>query len=128
MADSNAALDFDHGGLPTGIEWVVGGDPTKGIDDAGLAPTFDNTTDGDYFIFTYRRSDAANTDTNTTIAVEYGSNLTGWTTAVHDGTNIIITPTDEGGGTGIDLVQVKIKRTLATGSKLFARLKVVLTP
>ncbi len=128
LTDSNAALDFDHGGLPTGIEWVVGGDPTKGSDDTGLAPTFDNTTDGEYFIFTYRRSDAANTDTNTTIAVEYGSNLTGWTTAVHDGTNIIITPTDEGGGTGIDLVQVKIKRTLATGSKLFARLKVVLTP
>jgi hypothetical protein len=62
-------------------------------------------------------------DPNTTIKAEYGSTLAAWTPAVHDGTDIIITPTDEGAGVGIDLVQVKIRRTLAVGGKLFARLK-----
>jgi hypothetical protein len=125
LTDPSAALDFDGGGLSTGVEWVVGGDPTNGSDDAAKAPTFDNTADVDYFIYTYNRTDAANTDADTTIKVQYGSDLSGWTPALHDGTNIIITPTDNG---ATDSVQVKIKRTLALGGKLFARLNVVVTP
>jgi hypothetical protein len=98
--------------------------PTDGSDDAVLAPTFDDTSDPDFFIFTYRRTDEAAADANTTIAVEYGSNLTGWTTAVA-GADIVITPTDDGAGAGIDLVEVKIRRTLAVDGRLFARLSVV---
>ena len=124
LTDSDPTLDFDHGGLDTGIEWVVGGNPTDGSDDAGLAPTFDHTSDPDFFIFTYRRTDAAAADADTTIAVEYSSNLTGWTTAVA-GADIVITPTDDGAGAGIDLVEVKIRRTLAVDGRLFARLSVV---
>lgn len=123
LTDTNPALDFDGGGLQTGIEWVVGGDPTNPGDDAALAPTFDNTSDPDFFIFNYRRTDAAAADANTTIAAEYGSDLTGWTTAVA-GADIVITPADDGAGAGIDLVEVKIRRTLAVGGRLFARLKV----
>ncbi len=41
---------------------------------------------------------------------------------------ISLNPTDEGAGVGIDLVQVKIRRTLAVGGKLFARLNVQNTP
>ena len=126
LSDTDPALDFDGGGLASAIEWVTGGDPTDSADDASVTPIFDNTTDPDFFIFTYRRSDLANTDQNTTIVVEYGSDLNGWTPAVDDATNVIITPTDEGGGAGIDLVQVKLKRsTLAIDNKLFARLKVI---
>ena len=126
LSDTDPALDFDGGGLASAIEWVTGGDPTDSADDASVTPIFDNTTDPDFFIFTYRRSDLANTDENTTIVVEYGSDLNGWTPAVDDATNVIITPTDEGGGAGIDLVQVKLKRsTLAIDNKLFARLKVI---
>ncbi|HSP42786.1 MAG TPA: hypothetical protein VLO11_07950, partial [Luteolibacter sp.] len=123
LTDASADLDFDGGGLATGLEWVLGGDPTDGGDDASIAPTIDNTTDPDFFIFTYRRADEANADSNTTIAVEYGSDLGGWTTAV-TGPDIVITPTENGAGTGIDLVAVKIRRTLAVGGKLFARLNV----
>ena len=123
LSDSDPTLDFDGGGLATGLEWVLGGDPTDGGDDASIAPTLDNTSDPDFFIFTYRRADEANADTNTAIAVEYGSDLGGWTTAVA-GADIVITPTDNGAGTGIDLVEVKIRRTLAVGGKLFARLNV----
>ncbi len=126
LADTDPALDFDAGGLETGLEWVLGGDPTDGSDDAGIAPTFDNTSDPEFFIFTYRRADEAAADANTTIAVEYGSDLVGWTEAVA-GADIVITPADDGAGAGIDLVEVKIRRTLAMGGKLFVRLNVEVT-
>ena len=126
------STDSDDGGLPTGIEWVVGGDPTQASDDAGLAPTIDTTTDPDGKLrFIFRRSDAAKQDANNTIAVEYGSSLTGWATAVHQGTaagDITITEADNfyGASPGIDKVTVAIPRGLASGDgKLFARLKVV---
>ena len=125
LNNSSPALDYDSGGLSTGIEWVTGGDPTNPADDASVTPTIDNKTDPNYFIYTYRRTQVANSDANTTITVEYGSTPGAWTTAVHDGSNIIITPSIGGGGTGVDLVQVKIKRTLAGGNKLFVRLKVM---
>ena len=127
LTDPNPAHDSDGGGLPTGIEWVTGGDPTNPADDASVTPTLDNTSDPYYFIFTYRRTNAAYTDPNTTITVEYGSNLGSWTTAVDDGFDIITTTTIGGGGAGIDLVHVKISRTFAVGGKLFARLNVVVT-
>lgn len=122
LGDPDPKLDFDGGGLDTGIEWVVGGDPIDASDDAGNAPTSDNS-DPDFFIFTFNRRDAAHTDGNTNIAVEYGSNLSGWTTAIHDGTDVIITPTDNG---AFDSLEVKLRRSvLAPGGKFFARLKVV---
>jgi autotransporter-associated beta strand protein len=128
LTDPDPALDFDGGGLPTAIEWALGGDPTDGNDDAGITPTLDTTSDPDFFIFTYRRSHDAEADTNTTIAVEYGSDLAGWTPA-EAGPDIQITVDDEGAAAGIDLVEVKIRRTLAADLKLFARLKVeVATP
>ncbi|MCX6878938.1 MAG: hypothetical protein NTW21_34780 [Verrucomicrobia bacterium] len=127
LSDNNPALDFDGGGLMTGIEWVCGGDPTNGSDDASVAPTFDNTSDPDFFIFIFRRSDAANTDPNTTISVQYGSNLTGWTTAVDNNDTIEIEETNDHFASGIDRVVVKIKRTLATDGKLFAQLKVIVS-
>ncbi len=119
--------DTNGDGVDNGMAWVLGA-TNPSANAIGLLPTLDNTSDPDYFIYTYRRSDDANTDANTTIMVEYGSDLSAWTPAVHDGTNIIITPTDNFFGTspGVDKVEVKIKRTLATGSKLFARLRVVL--
>ena len=58
--------------------------------------------------------------------MEYGSILSGWTPAVA-GADIIITPTNDI-LPGIDSVQVKIRRTLAVGGKLFARLSAVNTP
>jgi autotransporter-associated beta strand protein len=128
LGNNNASLDFDSGGLETGIEWVVGGDPTKASDDTALAPTFDNTIDPDYFIFTYRRSDAADADTNTTITAQYGVSPDSWANASHDGTNIIITESNDSYATGIDKVEVKIKKTLAPDGKLFARLNVVVVP
>ncbi|MCX6868859.1 MAG: hypothetical protein NTV46_22185, partial [Verrucomicrobia bacterium] len=117
--------DANNDGVDNGMAWVLGATDkdANAYSPTSLLPTLD-TTDPNYFIFTYNRKDDANTDTKTTIKAEYCSDLATWTEAVHDGSNIIITPNDEGGGTGIDLVQVKIKRTLAVGGKLFVRLNV----
>jgi len=128
LGNKNTADDFDAGGLTSGVEWVVGGDPTVASDDVGKAPTFDNTTDPDYFIHSYRRTDAANADPKTNLVIEYGSDLSGWTDAVDDGTNVIIIPSDDSYGPGVDKVEVKIKRTLAPSGTLFSRLKVVIEP
>jgi hypothetical protein len=131
LADSNPTLDFDNGGLETGIEWVVVGDPTSGSDDAGLAPTLDTTSDPDgKVLFIFRRSTEAAADANTSITVQYGSNLSGWTTAVHQGTGanqITITAQTNGFGAGIDKVIVALPPSLAAGGKIFARLKVAVT-
>jgi autotransporter-associated beta strand protein len=115
--------DANNDGVDNGMAWVLGA-TDKDANATSLLPTLDNTN-ATYFIFTYNRKDDANTDPNTTIKVEYCSDLTGWTTAVHDNSNIIIAPTDNG---AIDSVQVKIIRTLAVGNKLFARLNVQKAP
>ncbi len=128
LTNRNPALDFDGGSLPTGIEWVVGGDPSDGSDDAGLLPTIDTTTDPDgKLLFTFRRTVAAGGDDNTTIAVEYGSDLAGWSTAVHEGTgpdDITVSEQANGFGTGIDKVTVALPPSLAAAGKLFVRLNV----
>ena len=67
------------------MAWVLGANRSRVCQNAAsiaLLPTLDNTTDPDFFIFTYRRDDDANTDPKTTIKVEYGSTLAGWTDGV----------------------------------------------
>ena len=127
FTNTAANLDFENDGLDSAIEWVVGGDPTLN-DAASVAPTFNNTTDPDDFLFTFRRRDTAATDPNTTIVVEYGSNLTGWTAAQNAVNGVSIDDTTNLGG-GFHQVTVAIPRVLAGGSgKLFARLKIIVGP
>ena len=92
----------------------------------GLLPTLDNTSDPTYVIFSFNRSDDAQADTKTAISVEYGTDLETWTTAVDDNDNVEIEVTD---ASPKDTVVVKLKRsTLGAPGKIFARLKVVVTP
>jgi hypothetical protein len=127
LTDDSPALDFDGGGLPTGIEWVVGGDPTDGSDDAGLAPTFDNSAPND-LLFVFRRADAAEADVNSAIAVEYGGDLTSWRNTIDHGPadGVITNVADDHHGPGIDRVTVAIPRSLEADGALFARLKVTI--
>lgn len=125
LADPSVNVDFDQGGLATGIEWVTGGDPSVGGDDAGVTPRFDNTSDPLNFLFTFRRRDAAAADTGTTIVVEYGSDLSGWrNTAAHGATDGVTVDAGTDLGGGFHQVTVAIPRSLAAGGKLFARLNV----
>ena len=124
LSDLSPALDVDGGGLATGVEWVVGGDPTVGSDDPSRAPTLGNS-DPNNFVFTYKRRDAAQADSNTTITVQYGTDLSagGWTTAA-DGVNGVTIDATGVPEAGFHTVVVSIPKSLAAGGKLFARLKV----
>jgi len=133
LTDPNPALDFDDGGLATALEWVLGGDPTDASDDATIIPTIDNTSDPDgKLLFTFRRNVDAAEDENTTIIVEYGTDLAGWTAVGHEGfgpDDITVTEEDDAYATGIDRVTVALPSSLATTGKLFVRLNVtVATP
>ena len=125
LTNTAASVDFDKGGLPSGIERVLGGDPTSGSDDASIAPIF-GPIFGSY-AFSYRRSDAAYTDPKTTIVVEYSSDFMNWTTATA-GTNITITENNDYYGAGVDSVTVVFAPAVAAGGKVFVRLKATVSP
>jgi hypothetical protein len=122
LTDTDPTVDFEFDGLATGIEYVVGGDPTAS-DAADLSPTFDSTSDPSKFLFTYRMSDLAKADPDVTAGVEYGSDLSGWTKAVHDpgGTGVTITTFDVP-DEDYDLITVSIPKSLAPGGSMFARM------
>ena len=126
LTDPDPVLDFDLGGLQTGIEWVVGGDPTDPSDDAGLAPGLDTTSSPGNALFVFRQTDAAGADPNTTITVEYGSDGQNWTSAVDgvDGVSIVVE--DDGFEAGVDKVTVTLPDGLAVDGLLMARLKAVI--
>jgi len=91
-----------------------------------LLPTFDNSG-VDNFVYTFNRSDEAEADPTTTITVEYGTTLSSWKTAPDLGDGVTV---DDSGASvgGLTPVIVTIPKSLAVDGKLFARLKVVVTP
>ena len=118
--DADADVDFDGGSLNNGIEFVVGGDPTDGSDDAALTPTLTEVPGG--FLFTFRRTDDSAADNP---GVEYNSDLAGAFTPALDGTDgVTITVTDDGFEVGVDQVEVFLPDSLAVDGRLFARLTV----
>ena len=121
ITGAGPAADSDNDGIPNGIEFVIGGDPSgPGSDSSALLPTI--TVDANYLNFTFRRtSDSVAYDP----FVEYGSTLTGWTPAEGGVNGVIINETADFYGTGTDQVVVKIPKA---GSKLFARLRVDIAP
>ncbi len=125
IAGAGANVDSDNDGIPNGIEFVIGGDPSgPNSDSNSLLPTI--TVDGTYLNFTFRRTDdSASYDP----FVEYGSTLAGWTAAEAGEpvpTPVIINEVNNGFGPGVDSVEVKIPRSLATGNRFFTRLKVTI--
>jgi fibronectin-binding autotransporter adhesin len=125
---ANFDLDANNDGVKNGLAWLLGAADVN-ANAIALLPTIDNT-DPTHFIFTYRRKDDANNPLYTTIAAQYSTTLTGWTTAV-DNADIDIVETDNhySSSPGVDRVVVKLKRsTLAPGGKLFVRLNVVKVP
>lgn len=125
IAGAGAEADSDGDGIPNGIEFVIGGEPSgPATSSSALLPTI--TTDATYLNFTFRRTDDA---TSYNPVVEYGSDLTGWTEAEAGEpvlTPVIINEVNNGFGAGIDSVEVKIPRALAVGARFFARLKVTI--
>ncbi len=124
LTNIDSTIDFDGDGLSTGIEFVVGGNPT--VNDAGsVAPTLAQSDTG--LVFTYRRADLANTDPAATIRVSYSTDLQSWTPAEEgvDGVSILVTDDFYAAApAGIDKVEVTLPSALAAGGRLFARLEV----
>jgi hypothetical protein len=121
ITGATADQDSDGDGIANGIEFVIGGDPS-GPDSASgsLLPVI--TTDTTHVNFTFRRTDeSAGLDP----FVQYSTTLAStWTDAQTGVDGVVIEETNNGFGTGIDRVTVKLPRALANGGKLFARLRV----
>jgi hypothetical protein len=119
--------DSDNDSIPNSIEYVIGGNPAN-QNNTSLLPTVqlvtadpdNNSVSSDYLLFTYRRTDLANSDPSTSIRVEWNTGLAGaWTVADGSHGEVILVENDAAGA-GIDLVKVYIPRPVTGG--LFTRL------
>jgi Listeria-Bacteroides repeat domain (List_Bact_rpt) len=120
--------DSNGDGVSNGLAWALGaaGPSTASL---GLRPTVVDDKISGYMIFNYRRSDSANDDLNTIFKVEFGTNLSDWTEAINDGDSVIITSYDNDYASGVDRVEVKLKKAIYEDKgKLFSRLKVERSP
>jgi autotransporter-associated beta strand protein len=114
--------DSDGDGIPNGIEFVIGGDPSgPNSGSSSLLPTA--TVDATSLTFVFRRTDDS---ASFTPRVRYGSSLSvgGWTTAQNGVNGVVITEENNFYNASTDRVTVIIPRSLAGGPKLFARLEV----
>jgi aspartate 1-decarboxylase len=122
--------DSDGDSISNAVEYVIGGNPANQVD-TGLLPTVQTISanldalpgDEDYLLFTYRRTDLAQADPQTTIGVQWNPLLTGeWAAA--DGSHGEVIVVEDVPGQDYDLVKVHIPRALAANGRLFARLSV----
>jgi hypothetical protein len=115
-----ANADPDHDGISNLVEFVVGGNPNAN-QEADKLPSA--TLNGDNLVFSFLRNQAA---AYLNPSVQYGSDLSAWTTAANGSNGISINVTTNV-SPGTDQVLVTIPRSLASGAKLFARLNVTNT-
>ena len=128
-----AETDPDYDSVHNAVEYVIGGHPATAMD-ANLLPTISpfvalpggNPQNLDHVRFTYRRTDRANNNPAAAIGVEWSTGLAGpWADAAP---GIVIDVIDDGFGVGVDRVNVYLPCSLAVDGRLFARLKVTITP
>lgn len=120
ISGAGADTDSDGDGIPNGIEFVIGGDPSgPNSDSSSLLPVA--TVDATNLTFVFRRTDdSAGFDP----VVQYSSTLASWTPAQGGVDDVVITEDNNFYGTGTDRVTLVIPRELAAGSELFARLRI----
>lgn len=121
ISGAGSDTDSDGDGIPNGIEFVIGGDPSgPGSASNALLPT--STIDATYLNFEFRRTDDS---ASYNPFVQYGTNLGGWTAAQNGVNGVIVTVDDNFYNATTDRVTVRIPRSLASpDTKLFARLRV----
>ncbi|WP_367875338.1 autotransporter-associated beta strand repeat-containing protein [Luteolibacter sp. Populi] len=126
ISGAGGDVDSDNDGIPNGIEFVIGGDPSgPNSSSSALLPTV--TEDANYMTIVFRRADAS---VASNPHVQYSTTLAegNWTDAVNGqplANPVVITTENDAIATGIDRVTVKVPRALAApGTKLFGRLTV----
>lgn len=111
--------DTNGDGIANGMAWLFGA-ANININSFGLSPFFDTQTDQNYVIFSYRRSALAEASGAQDV-VKFSDTLTSWTDA-EASANIIIEEYTDFYEPGVDLVEVKISRTLINNNRIFALL------
>jgi hypothetical protein len=132
--DHSAGPDMDSDGDTIGnaVEFVIGGNPVNHADN-DLLPTLamvnadpdGNSIYEDYLVFTYRRTDMAKYDPQTTIIVEWAANTVGAWSDVSMAPGVVTIEEKVAAEAGVDLVNVYIPRALSSEGKMFVRLGVV---
>ncbi len=124
-AENNGPLqDPDHDGTANLMEFYLNGNPLAS--DPAILPA--RELDATYLMLTFSRRDDAEADVATQ-AVQYGSNLSGWTGvpigAVSAGADVngVIVDVAENGDSP-DTITVRIPRALAPSGTLFGRLQI----
>lgn len=125
LTDTGFDVDFDNDGIATGLEWVLGGNPTVN-DTAAIAPTLAGSAATGITLSFRREEDSI---AATTLAVEYGATVGApWPKSVvigaassgPDANGVTVTVN---AATDPDTVTVNIPATNTAEGKLFARLK-----
>ncbi len=120
IAGAGAAVDSNNDGIPNGIEFVIGGNPSAPNSDSNslLQPP---VVDANNLTFVFRRTIASAAFNP---FVEYSSDLAFWQKAQAGVDGVTVTEEPAFYSTNVDRVTVTIPRSLATGSEFFARLQV----
>ncbi|MES2922170.1 MAG: autotransporter-associated beta strand repeat-containing protein [Verrucomicrobiota bacterium] len=113
-----AGADYDGDGLKNLLEYTLGGSPLAS-DAAGLT----GIRSGGNFVVTFKRSDLSETDT--TLVLQYGTNLAGWTDipiGASPGAGMVAIGEDS---PTADLDTVTVTIPTGGAAKFFAHLKVI---
>ena len=120
ISGAGSATDSDNDGIPNGIEFVIGGDPSgPGSDSNALLPTA--SVDATNLTFVFRRTDDS---AGFNPHVQYGSDLSGWTQAQGGVGGVTVAEDNNFYGGNTDRVTVTIPRALVPGGKMFGRLRI----
>jgi autotransporter-associated beta strand protein len=129
LSGGNAAfdIDYDHDGIDNGLEWILGGDPTRN-DTPSILPHCTGSLSNGLTLEFHRASTSVS---ETTLVVEWGGDPGNLSNTITIGTTNTNVPPDGGNPSvymntpGAGMVTVNIPAVNASGDKLFARLKAI---
>ncbi|MEO5912971.1 MAG: hypothetical protein ABIS50_01980, partial [Luteolibacter sp.] len=127
LTNTAFGFDFDNDGIATGLEWILGGNPTI-ADTASILPTMTGSAASGITLNFKREEDSIGV---ADLVVEYGTTLAGFPGSVVIG---VTSSGPDGNGVTVsvntvpdpDQVTVTIPASNASGGKLFARLRAIL--